>query len=106
MSINRSLASKAASYKIKAKNLSDIIVNVMREFDDYPIESLERAYAQTFALYRQVLIHNGDNDFPSPHEGIRKKLKQGEDIVDLYADVTLVKEAQAWLVNNPLPPVP
>ena len=107
MSINRSLAAKVHNFKTRSNNLEELLViNVVREFDEYPISYLERAYAQTFANYRACLRHNGNNDYPSPHEGIRKKENPCEDIVDYYVDVNLVEQVKQWLINHPLPPIP
>ena len=106
MSINRSLASKIHTYKVRSHNLDDLVINVVREFEDYPIEYLERAYAETFAIYREILHHDGGNDFSIPHEGIRSRQSRSESVVDLYVDVALVERAKAWLVANPLPDIP
>lgn len=106
MSVFRSLASRASNYKCISKNLDDLVYNVTREFEEYPIEYLLRTHAETFAVYREILRHDGGNDYPSPHTNIRKRQSEGEDIVDLFVDVDLVSRAEAWLLANPLPPLP
>lgn len=104
--VNRSLESHSQLNKTGAHTFTDLLVNVVKEFEDYPIEYIERAYAMSFAVYREILKQNGGNDFPSPHEGIRAKQNNGLEIVDLNVPVSLVQSAELWLTMNPLPPVP
>ena len=104
--INRSLESHSQLNKAGAHTFTDLLVNVVKAFDDYPIEYIERAYAMSFAVYREILKQNGGNDFPSPHEGIRAKQNNGFEFVDLNVPVSLVESAELWLTMNPLPPVP
>ena len=104
--VNRSLESHSQLNKVGAHTLNDLVVNVVKEFENYPIEKIERAYAMSFAVYREILKQNGGNDFPSPHEGIRAKQNNGLEFVDLNVPVSLVQSAELWLTMNPLPPVP
>lgn len=102
MSVFRSLAARASNYKVQSNNLNELACNVVREYEDYPIDYLLRTHAQTFAVYREILRHDGGIDYPSPHGEIRKHQKEGSEIVDLYVDVTLVQKAEKWLVDNQL----
>jgi hypothetical protein len=105
MSVFRSLDFHVGIYKAKSKNIEQLAAHVVQAFESYPTDSLLRCYAQTFALYREILKANGGIDFKSPHGHIRQHELRGEDIVDLYVDVSLVREAEQWLESHPLPEV-
>lgn len=104
MSFNNSLATHASNLaNVQNSSFDDIVCNVVRAFDEYPVDSLYRAYAETFAVYREILKHCGGNDFKMPHGEIRKNESNGLEIVDFYVDEVVVDGAKMWLVQNPLP---
>jgi hypothetical protein len=104
MSFNNSLACQASKIaNVRNNSYEDIVYNVVRAFDDYPVDSIYHAYAETFAVYREILKHCGGNDFKMPHGEIRKNESHGLEIVDYYVEVSVVQDAKKWLVENPLP---
>ena len=44
---------------------------------------LERIDAIQYEIYRQIIDHDGGNDFPMPHSGIRMRQNRGEVVADL-----------------------
>lgn len=104
MSVLRSLASQASKLaNVRSDCYENIVCNVVRAFDDYPADAIYRAYAETFAVYREILKHCGGNDFKMPHGDIRKNESHGLEIVDYYVEVAVVDRARKWLVDHPLP---
>lgn len=102
MSVFAMLSSQSNSYKVKSATLEDLIVNVAHAFEDFPVNALERTYAQCFEVYRCILANNGGIDYPTPHSGINNRQRRGEPLVDYYVDVALVESARAWLEANPI----
>ncbi|CAM9325170.1 unnamed protein product, partial [Discosporangium mesarthrocarpum] len=49
----------------------------MEAFDVYPRETLERSWHCLFAIYSEVLVCKGDNNFPLPHNAIRQAQAEG-----------------------------
>lgn len=100
----RSLASQASKLaNVRSDSYENIVCNVVRAFDNYPADAIYRAYAETFAVYREILKHCGGNDFKMPHGDIRKNESHGLEIVDYYVEVAVVDRARQWLVDHPLP---
>jgi hypothetical protein len=62
---------------------------VQEAFEKYPMDKLERIGALLFEIYRLVIEHDGGNDFPMPHSGIRKRQGKGEDAADRSVSVEL-----------------
>jgi hypothetical protein len=102
MSIFALLGKRASNYKVKSKTLEDLIVNVTQAFEEFPIDALERTYAQCFEVYRCILKNDGGIDYATPHSGINNRQRRGEPLVDYFVDVALVERARVWLEANPL----
>jgi hypothetical protein len=100
MSVFSSLAHRSNTYKVRSKSLEDLIVNVVNEYEEYPAELLLHTYAETFAVYRAILANNGSIDYSSPHECIRQRENNGEDIVNHFVKVDIVRNAIKWLDDN------
>ena len=56
---------------------------VVQAFEDYDVDKLERIDAIQYEIYRQIIDHDGGNDFPMPHSGIRNRQNMGEVVADL-----------------------
>lgn len=104
MSFNNSLAIQASKIaNVRSESYEGIVCNVVRAFEDYPVDAIYRAYAETFAVYREILKNFGGNDFKMPHGEIRKNERRGLEVVDYFVEVAVVEGARNWLVDNPLP---
>ena len=55
---------------------------VVEAFKQYPSDKLERIDALQYEIYRQIIEHDGGNDFPMPHSGIRNRQKNDQDVAD------------------------
>jgi hypothetical protein len=55
---------------------------VLQAFEEYPSDKLERLDALQYEIYRQIIEHDGSNDFPMPHSHIRKRQQKGEECAD------------------------
>jgi hypothetical protein len=103
MSFFCSLASQASKIaNVRNNSYEDIVCNVVHAFEDYPMDSLYRTYAETFAVYREILKNYGGNDFKMPHGEIRKNERNGIESANLYVEVGVVESARQWLIDNPL----
>ena len=103
MSFFCSLASQASKLaNVRKNSYEDIVCNVVRAFDDYPMDSLYRTYAETFAVYREILKNYGGNDFKMPHGEIRKNERNGIESANLFVEVRVVEAARQWLTDHPL----
>ena len=58
-------------------------------FEEYPIDKLERIGALLYEIYRLVIEHDGWNDFPLPHSGIRNRQGKGGNAADRIVSVEL-----------------
>ena len=56
--------------------------SVLKAFENYPVDKLERIGALLYEIYRRVIQHDGGNDFPMPHSHIRERQGKGEDAAD------------------------
>ena len=56
--------------------------SVLQAYRDYPQDKLERIEAIQHEIYRQVIEHDGGNDFPMPHSGIRNRQRNEGEVVD------------------------
>ena len=63
--------------------LKQLLPIVLKAFKDYDVSKLERIDAIQYEIYRQIIDHDGGNDFPMPHSGIRKRQNQDEVVADL-----------------------
>ena len=73
--------------------------SVIKAFNKYEPERLERIEAILYEIYRQVMEHDGGNDFPMPHSDIRKRQKNGEDVVDRNISRDLFDHMQATILD-------
>lgn len=104
MSFNNSLAIQASKIaNVRSESYEGIVCNVVRAFEDYPVDAIYRAYAETFAVYREILKNFGGNDFKMPHGEVRKNESRGLEIVDYFVEVAVVEGARKWLAEHPLP---
>ena len=61
---------------------------------------LERVHACLFTVYRQILENNGSNQYDMPHEGTRKRQRDGSNVRDLTVTRELVRAGRVWWVGR------
>ena len=95
--IFKGLSRAANNYNVHSKNVDDILYNVMHTFDAYPSDTIARAVAFQFSVYREVLKVHGDNTYELPHSNIRKRQLAGDDEVDFKVRKEVVLSAAEWI---------
>ena len=92
-----SLKSRVAKVKMGARTIDELIEKVGMAYEDYPWRTLEMIWAHQFAVWRVILLVDGDNQYPQPHEGARRRLNGGGEAVDLSIDVDEYNRVLDWL---------
>ena len=59
---------------------------VRQAFEDYPDETMSRIWAHQLACYREIRQSLGDNQYKSPHSGIKNRQIAGEEVLDYSVD--------------------
>jgi hypothetical protein len=82
-----SLKSRVSKLKMGAHNLVQLIEKVRVAYEQYNGDSLTNIWAHQIACWRVILQVDGDNQYPAPHEGARRRVRHGDEAVDLTIDV-------------------
>lgn len=95
--IFKGLSRAANNYAVHSKNVDDILYNVMHTFEAYPSDTIARAVAFQFSVYREVLKAHGNNTYELPHSNIRKRQLAGEEEIDFKIRKEVVLSAAGWI---------
>jgi hypothetical protein len=77
----------------------------LAEFQNYPKQTISVCFGHLYANFNQSLLHNGGNNYPSPHAEVRKNLAQGLPLnkciytMQEYNQKSI--EVMEWLTHNP-----
>lgn len=92
-----SLQSQSNHLKRQAKNIDDLIESINTAWQEYDSSILARSYGVLFTNYRLVLLHLGDNRYPTPHSGVRKRSKLNLDFEDQKLTQEEILHVTNWL---------
>jgi hypothetical protein len=81
-----SLKARVMQFKHNSKSIDEFIENVVSEFKSYDVNKLSRITGLEYVVFRQILEHNGGNQFKIQHTKIRSRQKTG--IAGGYAEAT------------------
>ena len=89
-----SLNVRAEEIKGEQRSMEAIVQSVEAAYNAYSTDTLSRIYAMQFAIFREILAHEGGNGLKIPHSGIRKAQDHGLVSEDLTVDdaVTVIAE--------------
>jgi hypothetical protein len=82
-----SLKSRVSKLKQGVHNLDQLIDKVLTAHEEYDGDTLTNIWAHQIACWRVILQIDGDNQYPAPHEGARRRVPHGGEAVDLTIDV-------------------
>lgn len=94
-----SLQQKAKQLKGDSKSTRDLMNAVLKAYQEYDADQLLRIEALQLEIYRCILRNSGGNDFPMPHSGIRKRQKNGLEVVDRRIHTDLVESARLEILR-------
>jgi len=92
----RSLKCRVEILKNGAETLNSLYESVLQAWEEYDSDTLQRIWGVQYECYRNILHIKGDNDYTTPHSGVRKR--GGE--IDFEIDEDEYNEAENWLDNN------
>ena len=98
--IFKGLSLAANNYDVHSKTVDHILYNVMHTFEVYPADTIARAVALQFSVYREVLKAHGDNNYELPHSNIRKRQKAGDEEIDFNVQKEVVLSAAKWIIDE------
>lgn len=58
-------------------NLTRLVAAIQTLWDEYPMESITRAYGHQNACYNEILRLHGDNNYSPPHAHVGQRIDQG-----------------------------
>ena len=70
------LQKKIAKFKHECHTIDAFVKKSIQCFEDYDDDTLGRIVGLEYVIYREILEHNGGNQFAIPHTGIRRRQKQ------------------------------
>ncbi|ETV96545.1 hypothetical protein H310_10256 [Aphanomyces invadans] len=70
-------AIQSLQHRKSARTIDQLVSNVVRAFDEYPLEGLERTFLTLQACLIEVLRDGGDNTFKIPHQSKDKLARKG-----------------------------
>jgi hypothetical protein len=69
---------------------------VYKAFEEYDRDTLDRCFGCLIGNYIEIIKHNGDNDFKTPHFNNRKRQRDGiEDLCALPIDQELIDKCKS-----------
>jgi hypothetical protein len=98
--IFKGLSRAANNYDVHSKTVDHILYNVMHTFDEYPADTIARAVALQFSVYREVLKAHGDNNYDLPHSAIRKRQQEGDEEIDFNIRKDVALSAANWIKDE------
>jgi hypothetical protein len=75
-----SLKKSVASTYALSESTDKLMEEVMRAYENYDRDILERIWGHQYAVYGMILKHLGGNDFPAPHSSVRKNQNAGNEL--------------------------
>ncbi len=73
-----SLQKRAEEIKTGKSNI-DIINSVVKAYNDYPVDVLQRVDAAAYVAMREILKNGGGNQYDMPHTGVRTRQAKNKD---------------------------
>jgi len=81
--------------KVGASDLDYLIGAVEEEaFEEYDMETLDRAWRSLISCYYEVMKAEGGNNFRTTHTGVRSRQYDGVDLFDVPVDIGEVDRLQ------------
>ncbi|KAF0685458.1 Aste57867_22672 [Aphanomyces stellatus] len=70
-------AIQSLQHRSSARTIDELVSNVHRSFDEYPMESLDMTFMSLQACLTETLRHFGDNSYKIPHMSKSKLARKG-----------------------------
>ncbi|KAF0685537.1 hypothetical protein As57867_022523, partial [Aphanomyces stellatus] len=70
-------AIQSLQHRKSAHTIDELVSNVARAFDEYPLERLDRTFLTLHACLIEVMRDSGDNTFKIPHQSKDKLARKG-----------------------------
>ena len=72
----------------------------MHTFEVYPADTIARAVALQFSIYREILKAHGNNTYNLPRSNIRKRQIAGEEEIDFNVQKEVVLSTAKWVLDE------
>jgi hypothetical protein len=69
---------RADILKYDKHSFTELKEAVFRAYYEYDANTLDRCFGCLIGNYIEILKHDGDNKYPTPHFGNRKRQREGE----------------------------
>jgi hypothetical protein len=85
-----SIQKKIDVLKAGCKNLTELIQATQQAYEDYEMDTLDRCFGCLVGNFIEILKHNGDNNYPTPHFGNRERKANNIDVCTLTVEQELI----------------